>query len=121
MNLSSSALERFLQARGYRRGHQSGQIPSEHCQLLDAAGAEEAELWGRHQVRALDVGGHLAIELVHLELVLEVGDRAQALDDRLGTVLAGELDEQVVERLDLHVAQHGDLSLDELDSLLCGE
>ena len=53
----------------------------------------------------LDVGGQLAVELVHLELVLEVRDRPQPLDDRLGTVLAREIDDEGIERLDLHVAE----------------
>ena len=41
----------------------------------------------------------------HLELVLEVGDRPQALDDRGRSALAGELDEQVREHLDLDLVE----------------
>src|SRR5215218_3797179 len=118
VTLSSSALERFLQAGGYLCRHQPGQVATESGQLLDPAGAEEAVLRRGHQVGALDVGSELAVELVHLELVLEVGDRAQSLDDRTGAVVAGEVDEQVVEGLHFDVAEVGDLRLDEAHALL---
>ena len=45
------------------------------------------------------------VHLRHLQLVVEVGDGAQALDDRVGAVLLGEIDEQALEELDAHVAQ----------------
>ena len=58
-----------------------------------------------HQVDGLDVRRLPAVELVHLELVLEVGDRAQALDDRLRPALAREVDDEDAERLDRDVAE----------------
>src|SRR5688500_18643210 len=88
----SSARQRFLQSPGNRLWDKIGDIATERGDLLDSARGEETVLRRRHQVDRLDVRRQLAVELVHLELVLEVGDRAQALDDRLGPALTGELD-----------------------------
>ena len=72
-------------------------------------------------VDALDPGVELAVELGHLELVLEVGDRPQALDDRLGAVVAGELDQQVGEDLHLDVGRSAVASSMKRLALLGGE
>ncbi len=63
-------------------------------------------------------GGLAAVELGHLELVLEVRDRAQSLDDRTGRRPAGEVDDQDVERLGADVAQMGGRVVDERDALV---
>src|SRR4051812_5707091 len=102
--LSSSALERFLQPPGNRIGHQRAQVAAEHRELLHAARAQEAVLRRGEHVDALDVGGQFTVQLVHLELVLEVRDRAQALHDGPRSVLASEIDEQRSKGLYLHVA-----------------
>jgi len=59
--------------------------------------------------------------LVHLELVLEIGDRTEALDDRRRPVLAGEVDEQRREDLCLDVRHVDRGPLDEAGALLAGE
>jgi len=63
------------------------------------------------------------VELRHLELVFEVGDRAQTLDHRSRPHLACELDQQVGEDPDLDVLQPvgGDRVFDEGDALFGGE
>ena len=47
------------------------------------------------------------VHLRHLELVVEVRHGAQALHDRLGPVIPGEIDQQALEELDLDVAEVG--------------
>ena len=63
----------------------------------------------------------LAVQLGHLELVLEVGDRPQALDDRGRPEFAGELDQEVGEDPHLDVGEVGGRFLDERLALLGGE
>src|SRR5215217_8146224 len=116
--LSSSPLQFFLQACSHPIGHQAAHIAAEHRQLLHPGGAKEAELWRRHHVHALDVGRHLPVQLVHLELVLEIRDRPQSLDDRLRAVLPGEVDEERIKGFYLHIAVFRQFSLDERDPLL---
>src|SRR3990170_8809918 len=101
----SSARQRFLQAPCNRLWDKIGDVTAEHGDLLHSARGEKTVLRRRHQVDRLYVGGQLAVELVHLELVLEIGDRAQAFDDRLGAAFAGELDHEVGERLHADVAE----------------
>ena len=70
----------------------------------------------------LDLGRHLPVELIHLELVLEVGDRPQPLHDRVRAVLAREVDDQGVERSSPARWRDSALRrLDELDALLGAE
>ena len=59
----------------------------------------------RHDEKRLQLLVQLVVERRHLELVLEVGDGAQSLHHGLGTHATGEVDEQLVERLDAHVGQ----------------
>src|SRR5262249_19463811 len=59
--------------------------------------------------------------VVHLELPLEVGDDAQALDHRLRAPAARELDDELGEDLDLDVLEVAKLVLEELDALLDAE
>jgi hypothetical protein len=66
---------------------------------------EEAVLRGRHQIHALDVRRQLAVELVHLELILEVRDRPQPLHQRSRTVLAGKIDQQSIKDVHFDIAQ----------------
>jgi hypothetical protein len=50
----------------------------------------------------------VAVELVHLELPLEVGDHAEPLHDRLGLPPPCEVDDELAEDGDLHVRQLGE-------------
>src|SRR4028118_584345 len=80
-SLRSLPRELFLQPCGDPRRHVLADVPPEGGELLHPARAEETVLGAGHQVERVDVGRLLAVELVHLELVLEVRDRAQPLDD----------------------------------------
>src|SRR5215212_2854034 len=114
----SSAGQGFLQWPGHMWGNKVGDVSPERGQLLYAAGRQETVLGARHDEDGLDVWRLQAVELVHLLLVLEVGDRAQALDDRGRALLTGEVDDQDVERLGADVAEMRGRLLDERDSLL---
>ena len=58
------------------------------------------------------------VRLVHLELPLEVGDHPQALDDHLGLPPAREVDDELLEDVDLDVADVRERGLEELDPFL---
>src|SRR5262249_38036254 len=62
-----------------------------------------------------------AVELVHLELPFEVGDHAEALDDRLRVPLAREFDHELAEDVDLDVGEAGERVAEKLHALLDGE
>src|SRR5829696_8343916 len=115
---SSLPGEQLLQPRGHAPWDQLLDVPTERRQLLDAARAQETVLRAGHQVEGLDVRCLLAVELVHLQLVLEVGDRPQALHDRLGADLAREVDDERGEGLGADVGQVARRLLDERDALL---
>src|SRR5215216_3040286 len=110
---SSSAGERFLQAPRDRVGDEVGDVSPEGRDLLDSARGQETVLRRGHQVDRLDVTGQMTVELVHLQLVLEVRDRAQSLDDRAGPHPARVLGYQDVEGVDADVGQVARRLLDE--------
>ena len=64
----------------------------------------------RHQEHGLDLAGPAGNSCRHLELVVEIGHGAQAAHDHAGADLAGEGDQQRVERphLDLGAGFRGD-------------
>src|SRR6478672_12613367 len=70
-------------------------VSPERRNLLHAARGDERVERARHHVHGLDLGGQVAVQLVHLELPLEIGDHAQALDDRLGLPAAREIDDEL--------------------------
>src|ERR1700756_3924796 len=86
--------ELFLQASRHAFGHEAFNGSTERGELLDATGAEETVLRAGHQVEGVDVRRLHAVELAHLQLVLEVGDRAQPLDDRPGPDRPRVVDDQ---------------------------
>ena len=51
----------------------------------------------RHQEHRLDLRVQAVIHAGHLELVIEIADRAQATYQHRGAILAGETDEQRAE------------------------
>ena len=63
----------------------------------------------------------MAVQLVHLELPLEVGDHPQALDDHLRLPAPGELDDELGEDVHLDVLEVDERLLQELDALLEAE
>src|SRR5581483_6985501 len=72
----------------------------------------------RHDVHGLDVGREVAVQLVHLELPLEVGDDAQPLDDRLRVPFPRELDDELAEDVHLDVVEVPGRVAEEADALL---
>src|ERR1700751_2623197 len=95
----SSASELFLQALCDLLGDQILDLPPERRKLIHAALGQETVLRARHQVHGLYLRVLAPVQLAHLELVLEVGDRAQALHDRVRADPACELDNERRERL----------------------
>src|SRR3954464_508592 len=103
--VSSLARELFLQPPRAGVRNEAFDVPAEGGELLDPARAEKTVLRRAHQVHRLDVVGLARVELGHLQLVLEVGDRAQSLDDCDGPDAARVVDDQHVERLGADVAE----------------
>ena len=101
-------------------GHQPGDVAAEHGDLLDQARGEVPDLRGGRDEQRLDVG-QLAVHLGHLQLVLEVADRAQALHDHRDVVRAAVVDQQALEAVDGDVGQVGDGVAQQLHALVDGE
>src|SRR5204862_4838082 len=110
----SSAPELLPQPLGDPDGDEVLDPSAERRKFLDAARGEKTVLRTGHQVGGLYLGILSAGELVHLELVLEVRDRAQALDDRLGAHAASELDDEDREGLGADALQTRGRLLDEV-------
>ena len=101
-------------------GDQAGHVAAEGRDLLDQRGREEGPLGaGGHEDR-LD-GRQRGVHLGHLELVVEVADRAQALDDRVHVVGQAEVGEQAGEAVDADVVPARAGLLEHGDALLGGE
>src|SRR4051794_10136066 len=66
--------------------------------LPNTARRDERVGWRAHQVDRLDVGGESLVQVIHLELPLEVGDRTQTFHERARALVAGELDDEIRER-----------------------
>ncbi|KAG0933165.1 hypothetical protein G6F31_016380 [Rhizopus arrhizus] len=62
----------------HRGRHETGHVTAQARDLADQRGRNEAVLLGRGQEQGLDLGDQMAVHAGHLELVLEVGHRAQA-------------------------------------------
>jgi hypothetical protein len=62
--------------------------------------------------------GEADVHLRHLQLVVEVADRPQALDDDRRVLGPAEIDEQATERLDPYVAVDGGHFAEHVDALL---
>src|SRR5205085_7444676 len=103
------------------RWHQLLDISAEGSDLLHAARRHEADLRARHHVDGLDVGRERAVQLVHLELPLEVGDDAQPLDDHARVPLAREVDDELAEDVDLDVVEVAERVAQEVHPLVDGE
>src|SRR5918992_741832 len=99
-------------------GYQLVHLTPEGGDLFDTARRDEAHLRARHDVDRLDLGGEMAVQLVHLELPLEIRDDTQALHDRLGLPAPGELDHELGEDVDLDVVEAGEGCAEELDAFV---
>src|SRR5262249_8318861 len=80
--------EHLLQAPGHEGRDELLDVAAERGDLLDSARGDEADLRARHHVDGLDVRREVPVQLVHLELVLEVGDHPEPLHDRAGVPAA---------------------------------
>src|SRR6266849_2253339 len=63
----TSCREHFLEPAGNRLGHEVGDVAAEGRDLLHPAGRDEAHVRTGHHVHRLDIGGEVAVELIHLE------------------------------------------------------
>src|SRR5688500_5154429 len=91
---------RLKRLRNVRR-HVGFDGGAERDKLLYARRREEQPLRSGHQVDHLDPGRELAIHVAHLELELEVRERADAADDEARADLLRERHLQTVERAHL--------------------
>src|ERR1039458_7740992 len=91
---SSSAFQLFLQPSRDFAGDEIVDPAPEGGELLHTTRRKETVLRAGHQVNRLDLRVLPAVELVHLQLVLEVRDRAQSLHDRLCPNVAGGINHE---------------------------
>src|SRR6266404_4052799 len=117
----TSCREHFLEPPRHRLGDEVGDVAAEGRDLLHPAGRDEAHVRARHDVHRLDVGGEVAVQLIHLELPLEVRDDAQPFHDRLGLPAVREVDDELAEDFDLDVRKVLECGTEELDALLDAE
>src|SRR5919201_48084 len=76
-------------------------VAAKFGKLFDQTGAEkQMSKAGRNEYRC-DLRFQAAVHQRHLELALEIGDGAQAANDRAGSHPAGEIDRQPVKGADL--------------------
>src|SRR5258707_7247 len=97
--------EKLPQTARDGRWYQLFDISAKGGNLLYPTGRDEADLGAGHHVDGLDIGGQRPVQLVHLELIFEVGDHPQALHDHLRVPAAGEVDHELLEDLDLDVVE----------------
>src|SRR3954447_13395118 len=109
--------EELLEALRDRVRDQFVNLSAKGGDLLHTARGNKGDLRARHHEDRLDVRSEVPVQLVHLELPLEVGRDAQALDDRLRLPAAGEVDDELLEDVDLDVLRCDGL-LDERDAIL---
>src|SRR3954468_22158350 len=114
---ASSVREQLTETLGDRLGDQFVNLSAKRRNLLHAGRGNERDLRAGHHEHRLDVGRQVPVELVHLELPLEVGGDAQPLDDRLRLPATGEVDDELLEDVDLHV-RRVDRRADERDALV---
>src|SRR5256885_1114908 len=103
------------------RGHELLDGCAEGGELLHARRGYEEVLGGRHQVHHLDPRGERPVHVRHLELELEVRERADPAHDEASRRGVREVDLQAVEARDLDVAVLRAGLTHQLDALVGGE
>src|SRR5947208_2424802 len=93
----------LLEAASDGLGNEILDAPAERRHLLDPARGEEAVLRARHEVHRLHFGCEVAIQMMHLEFPLEIGDGPQSFHHGLRSPTAREFDHQLGEDLHLDV------------------
>ena len=68
----------------HARADEMRDIAAEGTDFLDETRRDELEAVGGHQKDGLDLGVQPGVHAGHLELVFEIGNRAQPADDDLG-------------------------------------
>jgi hypothetical protein len=81
----------------HRGCHELGDITAQAGNLAHEGAADELVLVRRRHEHRLDLGHQLAVHAGHLELVLEVADRAQAAHHDLAAVGDHEVAQQAAE------------------------
>ena len=93
-----------------QRRDKRGDIAAQHGNFLDQARGDELVRLAGHQEHRLDIRRHAVVHAGHLEFIVEIRHRAQPAHDHRCAHLAGEIDQQRVERHDLdhHAVARGD-------------
>ena len=84
--------------------------------LANDGGREVHELRRRHDEERFKVMAKLVVQCRHLELVLEVGDSAQALNHHMGIKLMHAIDKQALEADNAHVGKIGNRFLNQANA-----
>src|SRR5437879_4001921 len=100
------------------RRHHAGYRRAEAGDFLDQARRDVRVLLGRHQKHGLDGAPELPVHQRHLELVLEIGHRADPPHDAVGALARHEVDQEPVERDDAEVAELRGGLVDHLEAFL---
>src|SRR5690348_8311453 len=96
--LASGSLGELGGERGDdRRRHETRDVTSEARALLDQRARHVVVALVGHEEHGVDAGREPAVHVRELELVLEVGEGAQAAHDHRRAAAAAEVDEQAVE------------------------
>ncbi len=101
--------------------HERRQVPIVLRDFPDDAGADVGRLDRRHHEDRLEALRQVAIHQRHLELVLEIADRAQPADVERGADLLCEIHEQPLELGDLYTLLVGRGKTNELNSFVGSE
>ena len=111
----------FLHALDYEFWDEAVDGAAETKNFFDQTRADEGVLGVGHEEDGFDVGRKAAVHEGHLELVFVVADGADAADYGVGTLFAGEVDEQAFEGGDGDVGEFRDAFREHGDALFHGE
>ena len=95
------------QRDGNRRRHETGHIAAQARDLAHQRRRNEAVLLGRGQEQGLHLRDQVAVHAGQLELVFEIGHRAQAAQQHAGTDFLDEVRQQRIEAAHFHVRVMG--------------
>ena len=102
-------------------GDEAGDVTAEAEDLLEHTGADEGVAAGGLEEDGFDIRGEAAVHEGHLELVLVVGDGADAAQDGGAAEGAGEVDHEPVKSGDGDVVEGGGGFAEHLGALFDGE
>ena len=100
-------------------GHEFGQALAIAGDFLDQMRGGEEQLGVGEQEDGLDVALHLLVHMHHLELVVEVGNGAEAADNDTGADALGVIDQEAAKLVDAGLGlEVPDTVVDQLDALV---